>query len=683
MDRRLGRKGVFVLTACVFVLALVVRLAFQLSFDDRVGIDFTHFPELDQNTFHVTAARIADGDVLLREVYHPYHWWYQRIAPEAEFLSWYPSSRTFHQSPLYAYVIAAVYTLAGGESPQAVLRLQAVLGALVAAIVFLLARRFAGPLAATFGGLFMALYGPAIFYDGVLLRATLITTLAALLLLAIVRVAEDPGRRGSWLGIGLAASLSILAKPNALLFLPVGLAWLVWHLRRRRAVVPSGMWTVLAAGLIVPLAIVGVRNIVVGAPLTSLTTRGPYAFVNGNASGSTGTGWFPVENQEVLLDGQAREILTKTEGQLLPTVMRTVGTHSEDPVGYLKLLGRKVRAFVNAYEYPNNASYPAFRHVVPPLRWLPDMRFLLPLSVIGLLALALRRFKPGMEVDRVSPSIVPLLLFVLVYGAVTVAFFVVARFRLPVVPVLAVLAAFGLDELLRRHRDGELASIGVLVLAGAGALFVAWPMEPEPSRTAGYTAVGDLQYGLGDEKLADEWYERALDPAFSPSSPDRLDVYARLATLRLRRMAGVDEVMGGVREVLGDADLSREDRARAHQILGNVYYHHGEYEPSKAELTEALRFAPDNAEVLASLSVIRYQEKDPWEAARLARRAVELSPRNASAKAVLGEVLLALGEVEEGRRHLREALGLLPGLDPTTAERVDGLLAGDIVPEAP
>ncbi len=96
------------------------------------------------------------------EAAHAYHLWTEDVAPESKWLEWYGGERTYHQAPLYAYFVAAVYWTI--DRTQETLGLvQAVLGALTCALTVVLARRLVSPLAGWVAGLALALMASSIF----------------------------------------------------------------------------------------------------------------------------------------------------------------------------------------------------------------------------------------------------------------------------------------------------------------------------------------------------------------------------------------------------------------------------------------------------------------------------------------------------------------------------------------
>src|SRR5262249_15594740 len=147
-------------------------------------------PDLDCNTFDIWARRIAAGDVLSREMYHPWHWWAKEIAPLETWNRWY-GAETFHQASADPYFAALGYVVFGAY-PDPTPRLQALLGALSAGLTFLLARRFLRLTGAVAAGLLCALNGPLVFLEEFMLRENLMVPTGLLFLLALDSACRRP-----------------------------------------------------------------------------------------------------------------------------------------------------------------------------------------------------------------------------------------------------------------------------------------------------------------------------------------------------------------------------------------------------------------------------------------------------------------------------------------------------------
>ena len=137
-------------------------------------------------------------DVLMGDA-RGYDAWAQRIAG-GEWLG----TEVFYQAPLYPYCLGALYALFGRD--LLIVRLvQALLGALAAVLLGRSAARLVSPRAGLIAGLGYALYAPAIFFDGLLQKATLDGFLMCLVIERISAIAvRADARWTAWLGLGAA-----------------------------------------------------------------------------------------------------------------------------------------------------------------------------------------------------------------------------------------------------------------------------------------------------------------------------------------------------------------------------------------------------------------------------------------------------------------------------------------------
>ncbi len=418
-------------TAAVFLLALAVRLLYLATISGSGALAINGDPISDMETFHRWALHIVDGDWLGREEFHPYHPWQRGIASEEIWTQWY-GRRVFHQDPLYPYFVAAIYSVAP-RHPLSVIAVQLVLGAAAAAGVFFLASRLVSPRAALAAGLLAALYGPLLFYESLLLRDTLLVFITAAFLILL----EEARRRralGWWAAAGMAAGAAYLAKPNIAVTLPLLVIWLFASGETARAGRAS---LALAAGFGLCIAPAVARNLVVGAPPFKTTTRGAIEFLNGNNPYHVGTGWFDGDDPRVT--AYAGPILQRTRARLLPTIAEVMKSWRGRAGEFLLLQLRKAGYLLAPYEMPNNASFAYFRMKSPVLRaGLPTFYGIAPLALLGIVATA-----------SAWKRLLPHYLFLASGMAVTVAFYVIARFRTPFLPLILVFAGAGIDHLVR------------------------------------------------------------------------------------------------------------------------------------------------------------------------------------------------------------------------------------------
>ncbi|HYU31567.1 MAG TPA: glycosyltransferase family 39 protein, partial [Thermoanaerobaculia bacterium] len=205
---------------------------------------------------------------------------YDRWAQEIAGGDWL-GSQVFFQAPLYPYLLAVVYKLAG-RSLDAVYLLQ--IAAAVAGIwaLYRAARRMAAERVGLVAAGLAAVYGPFLFYDVQLLKESLAVAVTSFLLWALA------GRR--WLAAGILLGVLALLRENALLLVPFLLP-LAWS-RERPGKSPAGLLKdggALVAGLVLALAPVALRNGLVGGDFLPTTFQGGVNFWIGNNPEADGT----------------------------------------------------------------------------------------------------------------------------------------------------------------------------------------------------------------------------------------------------------------------------------------------------------------------------------------------------------------------------------------------------------
>ena len=132
-------------------------------------------------------------------------------------------------APLYPHVLAAV-----GVDPSLVRVVQAMLGALSCAILWLAGRAVWSPVPALAAGLTAAFYGPMIYFTGELLPVTWAVFFVLGSMLVLLRAESG---EASWLFFlgGVLLGLAVLCGAQALLLVPLVALWIGW--RRRNGLV--------------------------------------------------------------------------------------------------------------------------------------------------------------------------------------------------------------------------------------------------------------------------------------------------------------------------------------------------------------------------------------------------------------------------------------------------------------
>jgi Flp pilus assembly protein TadD/4-amino-4-deoxy-L-arabinose transferase-like glycosyltransferase len=589
--REPSRAGLWRVGALVFLAALAVRWL-HLEYFRRAP--FFSLLVGDARAYDAWARRLAAGDWLGNEV--------------------------FYQAPLYPYLLGAWYALAG-PGLLGVRLLQGALGALACGLIAVASARLFGRTAGWAAGLLLAFYAPAIFFDLLVQKAVLDLLLVSLLLLLVSLLVERVDRgRSFWAGAALG--LLVLSRENAVVLLPVLLVWLALRSRPRLAPV---LLCVVGAGLV--LAPVALRNLRIGGELLLTTAQlGPNLYI-GNHAGATGS-YVPLRPGRGDASFERRDATDLAEAALGRTlsageVSQYWRTRATDwirahPGRFLQLLGRKLRLAWNGGEAMDTEDLQTHAEVSPPLSWLAwvaHFGLLAPLALLG--AWWTRARWRELWVLHAA---------VAVYTASLVVFYVVARYRLPLVPLLAPFAGVALVELPAQWRRGPASERlrSGLILAGA-ALFVNWPL------------LGDLSGGRL-RALTHLNYAQAF------AAQGRSDE----ASAQYRRALALDPA-----------------NAHAHTNLGVLAAERGDRAAALLHFQAAAESAPGVARNQSNLGFeLQAQGRIP-EAIASFERAVALQPGDAAVRFHLGAALAAAGRAGPAIAQFEEVLRLEP--DPAKA----------------
>ena len=367
--------------------------------------------------------------------------------------------------PLYPYFIALVWRATG--SLQAVLWLQAAIGALlvpaVARVGSLAFGRRAGLLAAAF----------AAFYPDLVWFATRFwseTLFIVLLWWAIERTlaADRAGSLRTAAVAGVLWALATLTRELGLYLVPLAALWML----RPRAGTPAGKWwsrlrpapaRSALAGTLVLVSLIGIapwtiRNAIVFRAFIPVSTMGGLNLWQGNTT---------------LTHLQIYEVLARIEGPVAQDRycrrMARETIAARQPAWVFEKLAEQMPEFWKAgsevldHLVGREACGPLTTRALVPI----ELVLVLPyLALLGLLVVGLARLRFGAGAAF-------LLLLLAAYNAAHVVAYATPRFRLPVLPVVFLVAAALLAEraeALRPLRGRRAACLVLLVLVAAALL---------------------------------------------------------------------------------------------------------------------------------------------------------------------------------------------------------------------
>lgn len=576
----------------------------------------------------------------------------------------------FVHAPSYAYYLGILRVLGGDRSwtPRIV---QVVGGAAACVLVYLTCRRLFGGPSACVAGALLALFPPAIFFDGLIQKTSLALLLSALLLYLAVRGADRP-RWWLWGLAGIVLGLLILTRQNALSLVPLFAAW-VWLATRgpEAAPVPAGtgegadwpaprrptarqraVWVLAAAaGLVVMLFPWAARNRVVTGEWVLTTPNLGQNFAMGNHPQATGT-YLPFKRGRATgVTEQAEWVKAAEQAVGRPLSPREVSDYyfnsglewvKSNPGAWLKLTCKKVLMVWGAYEAPDTEDYYGYQEHAAVLRWLdPGLHF----GVLAPVAVA------GLWLTRGRWRQLWLLYGWLALTTLAVAAFVVfARYRFPLVPVLVMFAAAGLVEGLRCVRQRRYRALGTpLVLLVVGAVATNYPVHharrPYTMAYSNHAAVlrGEGRY---DESLAE--LAKALKLA-----PQDVDTHYTAGTTLLD--------LGRFAEALQHFELARAgdpQYAAAYRGAGDALSGLARVDEAAEQCSLAVALDPTDHMALNCLAVARARQGRLAEALDLFRQVLALVPDDPGGYLNVGNAYLVAGRLDEAAAAYQQALAL-------------------------
>ena len=621
---------------------------------------------------HIWQIRAAPFFAALMGDSHGYDEWAQRIAA-GDWLG----HEVFYQAPLYPYLLGVTYAIAG-RSLLVVRIVQALIGSASCVLLALAGARLFSPRVGLAAGVILALYAPAIFFDGLLQKSTLDDFFICLSLWLISRTmnaepAEHAEKRPSLRHARLPSRSSpdlVRAKAGAPRFRPfvvLGLAMGGLALTRENAIVliaVVAVWAALAtswkaaavflAGVALVLTPVAVRNAYVGGGFYVTTSQAGPNFYIGNNPRADGTyqslrygrGAPEYERQDAteLAEHALGRTLTPAEVSSYWS-SRAFDFITSQPIAWLELTMRKVALLVNAAEAVDTESQTSHAEWSLPLRLLGAVGhfgLLVPLACFGIVATWSSRSRLWLLYAMTAA-----------YSASVVAFYVFARYRFPLVPFLMLFAAAGLVALpaivRTRAVPGGMKAVAAIAVT---AVIANWPLLNE----AWMQAVTENNLGValqGERRLDDATthYRRAI--AFRS---DYAPAYSNLGTA-LRAQGRQDEAVHAYEQAL----RLQPDFAGAHYNLANLMLDAGNPAAAATEFRRALQSEPASAEAHSNLGIALAATGHGDEAILEFRRAIALDPRAAKAHRNLGDALSAAGAQQEAIASLRRAAELEPG----------------------
>jgi len=543
-----------------------------------------------------------------------YDEWAQRIAAG----DWLGSG-VFYQAPLYPYFLG-IWQAILGHNLWAIRMIQAALGALSCALIFLVGERLFSRSAGVASGLVLAFYAPAIFFD-VLIEKSVLDVFLLSLLLWVLACAWSRRDWRRWLSAGAILGLLGLSRENALILAVVVPVWIAIYFSEQ-ALKYRVAWTGwFLAGLILVLIPVGLRNLAVGGEFKLTTSQLGANFFIGNNPAADGTygSVHKIIGEPNLEGSDARRLAERATGRKMAPgevsdfwLQKASAYIRSEPLSWVWLLGKKWLMVWNAREVEDSDDfyiYSQWSWLLQALGWLTHFGVLAPLAAVGVW-MSRRHWR---DLWLLYTMILSLALSVAI-------FYVFGRYRFPLISLLTLFTGAALVGLVNlfRSRGVESLAVSVVVLL-ASALIVNWPLY-------GIHGPGPVGYN----NLSNAYYKQGK----------------------------IAEAISAARQAL-EAD---PDLGVAYYNLGNMYAAQGKFDIAKEYFERAMAIYPNYAEVRSNYGQLIAERGDLETGIRYFREAIALNPSISRAHLNLGVALAKEDRLEEAIEPLQRAVDLTPNL---------------------
>ena len=520
-------------------------------------------------------------------------------------------------SPFYLYFLTILNKLFGVSWPF-MKCFQIFIGAINALLVFVIGNRLFKRSAAFMGALIFALYGNLIVLETTLeptVFVLLFNLLSVYFLILSRNKSKSPVKNLVIIfAAGISVGMGIITKPNFLLFLPVGMVWILFFRKPdfsfKKSLPHALLFLCAAAVVISPITI---RNYLKLHDFVLVTADAGKVFFHGNSKTATAIVGADLSADDPNENGGSepdyahvrfRKTASKLTGKILSPsqaatfwIRITLKDILDDPLIFLKRELKKCVHFFTDYEvhyiasahkeYKESLYYPFFRYGM-----------LISLSLLGI-GLSIRKFKD---------------LF-LIYGAIGVyllsctIFLVNARYRTPAIPYFCLFAGYAVYRLKNMATSHQFKHFGICALflvafylsthlAFKEALLkhdqwqqatkIYYEMDGRPAFTNGryHDAVLALTRSI------------AILPNFYPAY-----------ILRGRSHAMLGEYEKAEIDFNKAISLNPED-PRGHKNIGFAYLLQEKKDAAEISLKKALKHDPKNKKIKEALTTLIDQEKE-------------------------------------------------------------------------
>ncbi len=469
----------YLLLWSIIGLAFVLRLLNVLAIGDNFYANFLS----DASTYRLWASRITAGSSYL--------------------------GPAFPMGPLYPYFLALCLGI--GFSFYSALFLQAVFGTVTVFNIYKITKRIFDKKAGLIAAFMAAIYGPFIFYDGLLLSESLQLLLMSSALLLIIPAKGKKIRSINYFLSGILIGLTALGRGTILIFpFLVSAYWLFKFITGERG--KSNRYlkqaAVIITGTICGILPATIHNISKGE-LVPISSNFGINFYIGNGPEATGAYNEP-RGLNLSSDFTGRQIAEKESGRKLKSAEvsdfwfeSAIDFIKDNPVRFAARLFKKAWLYLWYFDIPQAESIQIHHRFFPVFWILPGgFWFVFIPGLIGIILSARNESK--------------WLLLMLLVSSVSgvMIFFAIGRFKLIGSITLLIFAGGGIHRIYRSLSEKNrpmLFRIVLVVICSFLLLFLPRSIDRKSKIASAYDNVGISYFFKKKPDEAIKWYRQAVD----------------------------------------------------------------------------------------------------------------------------------------------------------------------------
>jgi tetratricopeptide (TPR) repeat protein/4-amino-4-deoxy-L-arabinose transferase-like glycosyltransferase len=532
-------------------------------------------------------------------------------------------NKVFFTEPLYAYILAVFYKFSA-YGDVIMIGLQAILGSILPVVVAGIGKKIFNRNIGILSGVVAALYGPFVFYEGLVLKTTFEVVFLSVFVLLLINIFLRKNKR-QYFFAGVFLGFLTLVKGNNLLIAPLLIYFIFRYFEENRDF-KFRLAGIFLAGMLLVILPVTIRNYVVGNDFVPINYSLGMNFYQGNRQGTDGALLQPAfvrPDPKFEETDSSKMAEAYREKPLKPSEIssfwfgKTISEILEKPGMWITLEGKKILLLFNKTELGDNYDYAYFRKNIWVLQFMLNFWPVATLGIIGVVVAlffgndsSLREnveekiWNKEEKKETVEDTERKMLLRVVlgitfIYATSILAFHVNSRYRMPFTPFMIIFSSAAVSYIIAKIRTADFLQVAGVFL-GSCALFIVTSVHLTNfdfmTDATFYNNIGSDYLDKKQDMEAEQYFRKAIDAddkyawafgnlftvylkhtEFSLAKenlqkkivlrPDDFSGYSSLKTLRDLKGKTLDEVQ----KYLDDEEKKRQDADKKNGVKNKSY----------------------------------------------------------------------------------------------------------------